>query len=148
MTKYVKIRENSEALEYALRDIPGISNWGLDKDNLSAAGFLPLEETLQPNDGKLYARSYVQQDGKVVEIWTEVLPSRAEIEAKREQLYRSQTDKLSVEYTRKSILGTLSAEERAGLEEQIRVISAQIVADNPYPETKIEDDVTIGTATG
>ena len=65
--------------------------------------------------------------------------TRAEIEAKREQLYRSQTDKLSAEYTRKSILGTLSPEEKAELEEQIRIISAQIVADNPYPET-VEDE--------
>ena len=41
MTKYVKIKENGEALEYAPRDIPGISNWGLDEANVLAAGFPP-----------------------------------------------------------------------------------------------------------
>lgn len=139
MTKYVKIKENGEALEYAPRDIPGISNWGLDEANVLAAGFLPLEETPQPRDGKRYVLSYEQRGDKIAEVWTEEPLTRAEIEAKREQLYRSQTDKLSAEYTRKSILGTLSAEEKAELEEQIRIISAQIVADNPYPETE-EDE--------
>lgn len=139
MTKYVKIKENGEALEHAPRDIPGISNWGLDEANVLAAGFLPLEETPQPRDGKRYVLSYEQRGDKIAEVWTEVPLTRAEIEAKREQLYRSQTDKLSAEYTRKSILGTLSAEEKAELEEQIRIISAQIVADNPYPET-VEDE--------
>lgn len=51
MTKYVKIKENGDVLEYAPRDIPGISNWGLDEANVLAAGFLPLEETPQPRDG-------------------------------------------------------------------------------------------------
>lgn len=146
MTKYVKIKENGEALEYAPRDIPGISNWGLNETNVLAAGFLPFEETPQPNDGKRYTRSYEQRDNKVVEVWTEVPLTRAEVEAKREQLYRSRTDKLSAEYTRKLILGTLTLEEKTELEEQIRIISAQIVAENPYPEIEDEseaDDVDV-----
>lgn len=117
-----------------------ISNWGLDEANVLAAGFLPLEETPQPRDGKRYTLSYEQQGDKIVEVWTEEPLTRAEIEAKREQLYRSQTDKLSAEYTRKSILGVLTPEEKAELEEQIRIISAQIVADNPYPETEDESE--------
>ena len=140
MTKYVKIKENGDVLEYAPRDIPGISNWGLDEANVLAAGFLPLEATPQHRDCKRYTLSYDQQGNKIVEVWTEEPLTRAEIEAKREQLYRRQTDKLSAEYTRKSILGTLSPEEKAELEEQIRIISAQIVADNPYPETEDESE--------
>lgn len=135
MQKYVKIIADGAGLDYAPQNKGAVSNWINDTAAVLADGYLPLAETPEPQDGKRYARRYEEQNGQIVAVWTEQPLTRGEVEQKRRELYRELTDELAAEYTRKSILGTLTDEKKAELETQIRNISAQIVADNPYQET-------------
>ena len=141
MIKYVKINENGN-LDYAPLNFEGVSNWGLSEELVTEAGYLPLQETDKPDDEKRYIKSYTEQNGMIVSIWTEHPYTKAEIAQKRAEAYVAFTDKLAAEYTRKSILGILSDEEKADLEERIRIRSEQIVKDNPYPaeESEAQDD--------
>lgn len=82
MIKYAKILENG-ALEYAPRNKDGISNWGLDEELVLSAGYLPVEETEIPIDGKVYTTSYEIKNGKIITLYNEVIQFEEEIKQNR-----------------------------------------------------------------
>ena len=42
------------------------------------AGYLPVEETSQPDDGGYYVSTWAEQDGKIVQVWTAAEPPSTE----------------------------------------------------------------------
>lgn len=43
-----------------------------------AAGYLPIVETPRPDDDNYYTSSWVEQDGQIVRVWTQVDPPEPE----------------------------------------------------------------------
>ena len=75
--KYAKINE-AGSLEYAPRDISGVSNWGLNEANVLAAGYLPVDFTAAP-EGK-------QQTGWKIEN-SRIVPDFVDIPPMQEPTY-------------------------------------------------------------
>ncbi len=93
MTEYAKILENGN-LEYAPRDIPGVSNWGLNEANVLAAGYLPVDSVVAPK-GKQQAGWKIEND-RIVPVFTAISePSYLEL---RRQAYPDITDQLDMIY--------------------------------------------------
>lgn len=69
--RYAKL--SAGALKYAPRTVtvgqthynPTPAAW------LAENGYLPVVETAYPGDGKYYAGSWQERDGKIVRVWTE-----------------------------------------------------------------------------
>lgn len=95
MIKYAKILDNG-ALEYAPRDKAGVSNWGLNEELVLADGYLPIEDSKYPEDGKAYTTSYKEKDGVITTIYTEVIPSEEEI--KQNQIFELKSKLQETDY--------------------------------------------------
>ncbi|MBS4773443.1 MAG: hypothetical protein KHX55_04110 [Proteobacteria bacterium] len=65
--KYAKILENG-ILEYAPRDIPGVSNWIEDETAVLAAGYLSVAEVETP-EGQ-YISGYAVENGQIIPVFT------------------------------------------------------------------------------
>lgn len=93
MTQYAKITENGQ-LEYAPRDIPGISNWIEDEAAVMSAGYLPVAETETP-EGQ-YISGYAVEDGQIVPVFTPLPePTYADL---RRQAYPAIEEQLDMLY--------------------------------------------------
>lgn len=91
--KFVKILENGW-LEYAPKNIEGISNWINDEQAVRQAGFLPLVEEATP-EGR-YISGYEEKDGEIHAVFS-LLPEPTYVE-KRMSEYPSLSDQLDMIY--------------------------------------------------
>lgn len=66
MIKYVKLKENG-TLEYAPRNIQGVSNWINDEAAVLEVGYLPLEEIETPE--RQYIASYTVDGDKIIPVF-------------------------------------------------------------------------------
>lgn len=144
MTRYAKINDNG-TLEYAPRDMPGISNWIEDETAVLAAGFLPVAAEEQNPSFEHHTTAYRIEGGYIIPYWVNNPFTREEISRRREEQYDSMADKLTKEYMRKSLLGILSDVEKENILLQLREISEVIVNNNPYPS---EDCINDGGENG
>lgn len=76
---YAKILENG-SLEYAPRNIDGVSNWIEDVDAVKAAGYLPVIEEAIPEG--YYTSSYREVNGTVCAVYDK-LPEATYVEKRR-----------------------------------------------------------------
>ena len=91
--RYAKILENG-SLEYAPRNIDGVSNWIEDVDAVKAAGYLPVKEEAIPEG--CYTSSYREVDGTVCAVYDK-LPEATYIE-KRLSAYPPIPEQLDMIY--------------------------------------------------
>nr|DAI59761.1 MAG TPA: hypothetical protein [Caudoviricetes sp.] len=91
--KYAKVKED-KTLEYAPRNIPGISNWIEDESAVLAAGYLPVVELVLP-EGK-YISGYEIKNGEILPILKDN-PPLTYIELRR-QAYPPISDQLDMIY--------------------------------------------------
>ena len=91
--KYAKVKED-KTLEYAPRNIPGISNWIEDESAVLAAGYLPVAELVLP-EGK-YISGYEIKNGEISPILKDN-PPLTYIELRR-QAYPPISDQLDMIY--------------------------------------------------
>lgn len=93
MIKYAKINENGQ-LEYAPRNIPGISNWIEDEAAVLAAGYLPVEEKEVPNG--LFVAGYGVEGNKIIPVLADLpAPTYSEL---RRQSYPPLEEQLDMIY--------------------------------------------------
>ena len=91
--KYAKVKED-KTLEYAPRNIPGISNWIEDESAVLAAGYLPVAELVLP-EGE-YISGYEIKNGEISPILKDN-PPLTYIELRR-QAYPPISDQLDMIY--------------------------------------------------
>ena len=91
--KYANVKED-KTLEYAPRNIPGISNWIEDESAVLAAGYLPVAELVLP-EGK-YISGYEIKNGEISPILKDN-PPLTYIELRR-QAYPPISDQLDMIY--------------------------------------------------
>lgn len=139
MTEYAKIKEDG-TLEYAPRNIPGVSNWINDEAAVLAAGYLPFVEVVIP-EGK-YISGYVVEGGEIVPILEKIPePTKEEQRQARAEAYRLEKDPITCQ------INSLRDEEQtpevvaeiAQLVEERKAKVAEIKARYPYSEEVIED---------
>lgn len=122
MIRYAKIKEGG-TLEYAPRDIPGISNWLSTPTAVIAAGYLPVAEVETP--AGQYVTGYQIEDGQIMPIFSS-LPEPTYSELRR-RAYPAIEEQLDMIYWDK-INGTNTWAE----------MIAEIKAAYPKPEDKSE----------
>lgn len=87
---------------------------------------LPAVEFEQGYDGNLYEKGYAPQ--QPVEEQNEIIKQR------RARLYEQQVDPLHAEKQRKVVLGEWTEADEAEYTAQVKELTAQIQAENPYIE--------------
>lgn len=93
MTEYAKINENAQ-LEYAPRNIPGISNWIEDETAVLAAGYLPVEEREVPVGQ--FVSGYGVEENKIIPVLADLpAPTYSEL---RRQSYPPLEEQLDMIY--------------------------------------------------
>lgn len=91
--KYAKINEDGQ-LEYAPRNIPGVSNWFSSPVAVIAAGYLPVAEVETP--AGQYVSGYAVEDDQIVPVFTSLPePTYADL---RRQAYPAIAEQLDLLY--------------------------------------------------
>ena len=136
--RYAKILENG-SLEYAPRNIDGVSNWIEDVDAVKAAGYLHVSEEVIPQG--YVVSGWEIKDGEIVQILEKIPePTKEEQRQAREDAYIADVDPITCHINR------LKDEEQtpeviaeiASLVEERKAKVAEIKARFPYPVEETE----------
>lgn len=134
---YAKL--HGEILEPTPKNGYGYSNFNESIELLERYGYRPYYEEDKPNKGEgNYSWHFEEREDGIYKIWTFSSFTKNEIMEKRAQAYKDQTDELCSEYTRKSLLGTLTPEKKEEIEEALRKVSEDIAEKYPYPTEEEE----------
>lgn len=131
MIEYVKIENNQ--LEYAPRDKDGVSNWILDEQAVLAEGYLPYEPTEYPTDGKRYNTDYIEKNGVITTVYTEIPYTYEEVVALRIQYRQQIIDDKTLARMRKQANGTWTEDDETAYLALDAEVTAFIEENYPYP---------------
>lgn len=125
--QYVKFISETK-IEPAPQNTTLVSNYNQNVEKLTADGYKPLTEAVQPLDGKRYKTLYRQTDTAVEAYVVENPYTPEEIDALRAQAYRMETDGLEAELaykTRKDYPAEVLSEITALIETKRAAIRAR-----------------------
>nr|DAT12586.1 MAG TPA: hypothetical protein [Caudoviricetes sp.] len=130
---YVKLEDGM--LQYAPINGYGYSNFNQSVELMEKYGYKPFYPTEKPEGGYgTYNYHYEDKGDRIEQVWTFTPYTKEDVRQFRSEDYKNMTDNLCSEYTRKSILGTLTEERKLEIEEQLDMISKYINERYPYPE--------------
>ena len=142
--RYAKILENG-SLEYAPRNIDGVSNWIEDVDAVKAAGYLPVSEEVIPQG--YVVSCWEIKDGEIVQILEKIPePTKEEQRQARAEAYRLEKDPITCQII------SLRDEEQtpeviaeiAQLIEERKAKVEEIKQRYPYPVEKTDEVIEDG----
>ena len=123
----------NDVLEIAPKNGYGYSNFYKSVELMTKYGYKPYKPVEKPNDGLRYSLKYEDKGDYITQVWILVPYTKEDIQSLRAKEYEAMTDGLCSEFTRKSILGTLSPERRLEIQEELDMISKDIAERYPYP---------------